>query len=290
MKRKVIKLNNEAYLECYVNNLTPNNPTVLILPGGAYLYTSPREDAPVARRFYNEGFNAFALHYNTYYVGKDEANADTEEKAIRKERTIWPNPLLDVADAFKHIIDNAETYKLDPTKISLMGFSAGGHLAAMYSNLYNSPFLQRKYPGYDLKPNTNILCYPLLDFYPFVIKNNYYTQSKIDLINMTMLGETKDITKHNIEKLEVKQYVGEHTPPTFLWHTQKDQTIPLRTTLEYSFALDNHEIPFALHTFDVGAHGLSLSTMETAERHDQAIVEVAQWSDLALEWMKKYYK
>ncbi len=287
MTKNIIKLSGEAFIESYINDIE-NNPSIIILPGGSYLYTTQREGEPVGKEFYNRGYNVFVLKYNTYFTSREECYSSLDKEVVLKERTVWPMPLYDVADTFKHIIDNNDQYNADLTKISVLGFSAGGHLAAMYSNMYNQPILTDKYQGYNLKPNTVCLCYPLLDFVPFMREvQNQYSMLK-DLVNMNMLGYYENVKEEDAYIFRVRDHITKDTPPTFIWHTQTDEIVPFIDTLKYTLKLEETGVKFSLHTYDIGLHGLSLATKETVDNYTDELEEVATWLKQYFKWSKKY--
>ena len=172
-------------------------PTVIVCPGGAYAFTSDREAEPIAMRFNAIGMNAVVVRYS-----------------VAPAR--FPTALLEVATAVKYVREEGVKYGCDPEKVFTIGFSAGGHLAASYGNFWSRPFVAEAMncPSELLRPNGQILSYPVITSGPFAhhdsIKN--------------LLGEQYELEKAN-QSLE--NFVTKDTPPTFVWHTQPDDCVPV---------------------------------------------------------------
>ncbi len=201
-------------------------PTIVVCPGGGYAYCSEREAEPIALKFLNWGFNAFVLNYS-----------------CAPHR--YPVQLREVAAAFEEIYKNAAEWHCDIAKIGIIGFSAGGHLAAHYSNAYNCGVVREVFPD-SKKPNFSVLSYP-------VISADESFTHKGSFVNL--LGaypESDDVAKYSCDKL-----VSSDTPPTFIWHTTEDQVVPVKNSLVYASALADNKVPFSLRIYPYGVHGLS---------------------------------
>ena len=138
---------NEAYAE---------KPAMIICPGGAYLGYTEKEAEPVALRFLAEGFNSFVLRYS---VGAGRAKL--------------PAPFIDAAKAVMLVRQNARKWNIDPDRICLCGFSAGGHVAATFAATWHEQYLAEALNAQNelFKPNALILGYPILDIYRFAVRN-----------------------------------------------------------------------------------------------------------------------
>ena len=201
-------------------------PTMLVCPGGGYAHCSEREEEPIALKFLNWGFNVFVLRYS-----------------CAPHR--YPVQLREVAAAFEEIYKNADEWHCDTGKIGTIGFSAGGHLAAHYSNTYNCGVVREVFPD-SKKPNFSILCYPVISAdETFAHKGSFQ-----NLLGTYPTGD--DIEKYSCDKL-----VSADTPPTFIWHTTEDQAVPVKNSLVYATALADNKIPFSLRIYPYGVHGLS---------------------------------
>ncbi|MFA9398735.1 MAG: alpha/beta hydrolase [Clostridiaceae bacterium] len=228
-------------------------PAILICPGGGYSFTSEREAEQIALKFNAAGFHAFVLYYSV---------------APKKH----PQPLYDVSRAVCLIRENADKYNIDKDKIVVCGFSAGGHLAASLGTLWNKDYIRDslKFEKGMNKPNGLILCYPVITSGEFAHKGSF-----TNLVGDKACVEVMD-------ELSLEKQVSFDTPETFIWHTFEDSTVPVENTILFAKALRSQDIPFELHIYPKGGHGLSLATQETGEVNNH----VATWMDLCIEWVK----
>lgn len=253
-----------ATLDCYTNMHTDEmgvrrRRAMLICPGGGYDWCSEREAEPVAFRFLGYDFNCFVLRYS----------------CVKKR---FPTAALECAAAVKYIRDNAERFDIDPDKIIVAGFSAGGHLAGSIANFWNSELLYKPLgcKPEDIKPNGSMLCYPVL-----TSDRQYTHEGTIQ----NLIAPDQDEKLREFVSLENR--VGEHTPPTFLWHCADDGCVPVQNTLFYMTALSKYHIPYECHIYEWGGHGLSLcdSSTRTEDCHIQPVD--AGWAKLAVEWASR---
>lgn len=223
-------------------------PCVVVFPGGAYKKRAPHEGGVVAEFFNSRGFHAVVVEY-------------------RVTPNYHPAPLSDAQRAIRIVRANAKAWNVDPKKIVTCGFSAGGHLCAStilfpdaYSNSYPADEIDRE----DCMPNGAILCYPVIS----VTEEIGHVGSGENL-----LGDRYEEEK---EKFFLAQNVTDQTPPVFLWHTSEDQAVNVKNSLLFAEALRDHRIPFELHVFPHGKHGLGLAL---------DFPDVKQWADLAADWV-----
>ena len=217
---------------------------------------SQREAEPIALKFLEAGYNVFVVTYST---------------APHR----FPQQLLEVAAAMELIHQNADQWHCDVEKVAIVGFSAGGHLAAHYSNAYDCPEVRKVFP--DSKPvQASILSYPVI-----TSDRAYAHQGSFN----NLVGEypAEDDTRFSCDKL-----VSEKTPPTFLWHTAEDSCVPVENSLLYAMALRKYKIPFELHVYPFGWHGLSTVDGMT---NDEAVLDVRvkrayEWLENAKRWLK----
>lgn len=241
---------------------TKKRGAVLICPGGGYSMTSHREAEPIAMQFNAAGLHAFVVYYSV---------------APSKH----PQPLLDVSRAMCIIRENAEKWNIYTDKIAVCGFSAGGHLAASLGVHWYKPYIQEA-PGI-LKgmnrPDALILCYPVISSGPFAHKGSFEN----------LLGNNPD--KELLNEMSLELQISKKTPPSFLWHTFDDAVVPVENSLLFAQALRKNNIPFEMHIFPEGVHGLSLATDETSEggmpKND---IHVAAWMRLCTEWLRNLFK
>lgn len=264
-------------------------PAVLIFPGGGYLFTSDREAEPIALRYASYGYQAFFLRYSVYNI---QEPVDFDHLPDSKGAA-FPQPLFDAAAAIKTIRDHAAEWFVNPDQIAVAGFSAGGHLAASLGAHWHEPFLAEKFnvESEYLRPNALILAYPMLD-YPFMkkqfahIPEDAHGRRLMALSNMAVFGVPQPTDEQLSERNPIN-YVSEKTPPAFIWHTGEDDLINPAHSLNLASALAAHRVPFELHIFETGGHGLTLSDETTAVNEQQINPDAAQWFNLSLNWLKK---
>jgi acetyl esterase/lipase len=255
-------------LTAYLHDPSPElanlsvRPAVLVLPGGGYAGTSDREADPIALSFLAHGFQAFVLRYSVVPFAA------------------FPNSLCDASRAMALIRDHAAAWHLDPNKVAVCGFSAGGHLAASLGTLWNDPDVVRQagiQPGAN-QPNALILGYPVITAGPHAHAGS---------IQNLAAGRPVEGLR---AKLSCERNVGQHTPPSFIFHTYMDQVVPVENTLLFASALAQADVPFELHIFTNGVHGLALSNPLTSNTFTEMTdPDVAQWMDLCVRWLWRLF-
>ncbi len=226
-----------------------NRPAVLVCPGGGYVYCSPREGEPVALSYAARGFHAFVLTYSTAQEAAGFA------------------PLEEVSWAIGQIRENAETWHIDPEKIAVCGFSAGGHLAL------SSGLLAKN------KPNAMILGYPAasapnLPGADFMLK---------------ILEGREDVTDADAEKYDLVSKITKEAPPVFLAATAEDLLTGFGA-LAIANAYHKLGRHYELHVFQYGPHGYALANEVTADGSTQMLEPAfAQWQELSVQWLRKTF-
>ena len=235
-------------------------PVILMCPGGGYEMTSDREAEPMAMQFLAMGYHVAILRYSVCPVR-------------------YPAALLQVAESVLYLKEHADEYHIDPEKIVVQGCSAGGHLAANYGIAWNSPFLT-KLMGMENDPER--LCVAgLLLCYPVITSGEKAHEESF----RNLLGEQYEEKK---EELSLENQVTPDTPPTFLWHTATDATVPVENSLYFFQACLQQGVSAELHIYPVGGHGLSLANEETCRANGIGVQKECQsWIGLAQNWLEE---
>lgn len=260
-------------------------PVMIVCPGGGYISTSDREAEPVALGYVAKGYHVIILRYTT----KDRGNPQ------------YPQPLLDLAKIMKIVHNRAVEWNVQEENIFLTGFSAGGHLSLNMAVHWNKEWLAEK-SGIEnkyLRPTAVVLGYPLTDI-PFIQKRAKKVPalhevvpdigiSRFQFLNYTyklMLGE--NYTEDQLRELSPVYCISEDTCPVFVWTTAQDELVFVGNTLKLGLALEEKNIPFEMHIFQNGPHGMSMATESSAKKgsayNDE---EVAQWFGLACNFLNR---
>lgn len=231
-------------------------PTVIICPGGGYAYTSDREAEPVALRFLADDCNAIVLRYST--------------------PAKFPVALLELSYAVATVRENAEKWNVDTEKIVVCGFSAGGHLAALFSALWNKDFVKTffGYKNCENKPCGMILGYPVITSGCYAHKGSF----------VNLIGE--DVNFELAKLVSVEKQISTDTPPAFIWHTFTDQSVNVKNSLLLAEALADNKISTELHIFPHGPHGLSLANGAVKKDYNGEYNECQVWIDMSIRWLK----
>ena len=228
-------------------------------PGGGYGFCSEREGEPIALHFLTEGFNVFVL---TYSVSPNR----------------FPTQLREVAAAMELIHANAETWHVDTNRIAILGFSAGGHLAAHYTNSYSCDEVRAVFPE-SKAVQASILCYPVI----LAAEGQSHPGSFRNLVGHYPLSADE------AAKFSCEQLVTENTPPTFLWHTTADSAVPVVNSLMYAKALAEQGVAFCMHIYPYGHHGLATVDEQTNGNLPAPYRLAADWLPQLKNWLKIIY-
>jgi acetyl esterase/lipase len=211
-------------------------PAVVVCPGGGYRRRAPHEGEPVARWLNGLGIAAFVLDY-------------------RVAPNQHPAPLEDAGRAMRTVRERAAEWRVDRGRVGILGFSAGGHVAASAGTLMDDA---------DGRPDLMVLCYPVITF----------GEHRHEGSMLNLLGEEPPTELR--EALSLERRVTAEMPPTFLWHTADDASVPVENSLVFAGALARHDVPFALHVFPRGRHGLGLAVEDPV---------VGAWTGLCAAWL-----
>ena len=256
-----------ATLQCYVRDVSEDctfkrYPAVIICPGGAYTVTCGREAEPVALRFLGEGFNAYVLHYS-----------------CRPARE--PVQITQMAMAMKFIKDNAIDHNTDSNKITVLGSSAGGHLAAHYLAMHHTQWLSET-TGIDnetLKPANGVLMWPVINAFEYQHADSF----------KNLLGERYEDEKER-ERVSVDRLVTPHFPRTFLLHTRNDTAVTVENSLLLAKAMADNKVQFEMHVYETGPHGTVFAnelTMSTRCAGRHLSERSSTWFRLALNFLNE---
>lgn len=229
-------------------------PALIVAPGGAYAFTSKREAEPVAFAFLARGFHTFVLDYRT-----------GTENDVR-----YPEQLLEIASAVDYVRKHAEELCVNAEEIFVVGFSAGGHLVGNLAIEYAS-VSEKAGRALDCKPTAVGLCYPVIS------KMHGHQNSYENLLN----GYSEEAKEKLLQTLNLNEAVTKDTPPAFLWATATDGAVPADNALRYALALAQNEVPYEIHIYPEGPHGLSVGSVEVNEVHQgQAWLQrIPRWLD-----------
>lgn len=245
---KTIEFNvgkNNKIVTGYINT-EGNGKTVVLIPGGGYDHVSLGEGDPVAFPLLENGFNVFKMQYSV------------------NEEILSSHPLKELSEAVVYIKKHAKELNVDKERIFLMGFSAGGHLAASLATLWNNEFLSEF--NNENKPRAAVLCYPVI-----TADDKYSHKSSIEKI-------TQGLNEKDKALFSLENQVSRDTIPCFLWHTRDDESVPVENSLLFFKKLNEYNIDTEMHIFPHGRHGLSIVGEEDFELYPQTKI----WFDLAL--------
>ena len=292
MKTEVLRLKegrDDVTLTTYILQDSPSTlagkprPAVLICPGGGYFNCSDREAEPVAIRFASLGYHAFVLRYSTYLRGAGSF-PDLSVKPTPRAEDLHPTPMEEIALAMRLICQKADEWHVDTERIAVCGFSAGGHNAAMYATRWHE---LKDAP----RPAAAILCYPLTDYvfkHAFESKQEGPVTAFFHASDTVFLG-TPEPSAEQLHDVSPARHVTDNTPPCFIWATSTDELVPVQHSLLMAQALSEAGIPYELHIFEQGQHGLSLADQSSAASLSQCSADVAAWAALAGKWLEKRF-
>lgn len=235
-----------------------NHPLVIIFPGGGFTFQTDREAQPIALKFASEGFHAIVLHY----------------QLIENNTPVYPLALQEVATTLNWIKSQAKRRNIDLNKIILIGFSAGAHIVANFNSIMTDVTSRKRvYPDkITAMPAANMLCYPVIDLSAGFPKTS---EDRLAISRDTFFWQSQE-------------HLTKYAKPTFIWQTVNDKTVPVNNSLMYSEKLNELKIPFELHLFESGRHGLSLGTPVTQRpgNNEHLNSYVAKWWELGVNWLK----
>lgn len=231
-------------------------PAVLILPGGGYEHVSARESEPVAMRFFARGYDAFVLSYSVF-------------------PSRFPAALREAAMAMAYIRQHAKEWEVDPGMVAAVGFSAGGHLCGTLGTMFDSPEVGDIALPEAIRPDALGLCYPVAVSWGKTHEGSFEK----------LTGNDRALRA----RLSLDKLARRDMPPTFLWHTRTDETVPVRNSLLLAGALAELGVDFALHVFREGPHGLSLGNAQCypAGKVPKKSRDVENWPETMMDFFRE---
>ncbi|MBQ8813082.1 MAG: alpha/beta hydrolase [Lachnospiraceae bacterium] len=257
--------NRDTYLDIYVADPLKDftRKAILVIPGGGYgEVCAEREGEPIGMAFMPYGYNAFVLHYS---VGPQKR---------------FPTQLIEASLAMKHIRDHAQEYNIDPEKIFVTGFSAGGHLAGCLGTMWGKEEIYQAVDmpyGYN-KPTGMMLIYPVVTG----VTEYSHALSFRNLLGVDMPEEEQ------LAACSIEQNVTEMSVPLFIVHTSNDQIVDVRNSLCLAEKYREKGINFEMHIYPDGPHGVALGNEITkcgVEKYKNTAI--AKWVENAVEWAER---
>ena len=248
----------QGYLTCYLmekyEEFCPNRtrPAMLVIAGGGYAFVSQREKEPLALFYLSKSFQAFTLDYSIAPIA-------------------YPYQLIEGCMAMAYIRENAEKLLVDPEHVASIGFSAGGHLCGMLATLYKEKVVE-EFLGERAKlcrPDAVILSYPVISSSDCAHKGS--------IINLS--GGNEEL----FEKISLEKQVDSSSSPAFIWATANDGSVPAENSLLMAMAYKKAGVPFELHVFESGIHGLSLCNREV----NTINVPASTWAEMAVTFLRQ---
>lgn len=292
------KQNLDVTLTAYLLDDSPEmlngkpRPGIIICPGGGFFNCSDREAEPVAMYLVNLGYDAFVLRYTTYFSGSLQMPDLSKPLPVNTEK-IYPKQIRELGQAMLLVRKNAKKWKVDPNKVGICGFSAGGHVAALYATRFNEPVLKNYFQvdSKYLRPAVVVIGYALTDYH-FLdntvrkMKSRPMDYNFMKASNVAYLGT--EFPSYSLEeKVSPVNHVDSDTPPFFIWATATDPLVSPIHSLKMAKALAENKIPYEIHLFGEGGHGLSLASQATAQSKTQIEPIVSVWTELCSKWLEK---
>ena len=272
-----------ARLTTYLLDITPKfavqeRPLVLVCPGGGYHFTSEREAEIIALQFNAMGYHSAVLNYSC-------APAQ------------FPTALLELSKSVAYLRAHAKERCIDPDRIAVLGFSAGGHLAASLGVFWNTEWFAKireestaqaepqtlaaataALTPAQIKPNRIILAYPV------ITSGEYAHRDSFD----NLLGDARRADSAWLEKMSLEKQDLSDFPPAFIWHTSYDGSVPIENSLFLVAALAKNRKPVEYHVFPGNVHGIGLADWRTRSLERPMDTPAQQWIGLVHTWLENW--
>lgn len=242
---------------------TWRRPAVIVVPGGAYSIVSKREGLPVAAEFFAKGYQTFVLTY-----------------LCQPQGVAYPEQLIELASAVDYVKKHADELRVNPEEVFVVGFSAGGHLTCNLAVEHES-VSQKAGVELDCKPTAVGLCYPV------ITEKAGYVGTHKNLLD----GYTATAKKELLKTLNLNEAVTDSTSPAFIWTTAGDNVVPSENSLLFAYELAKRKIPYELHVYPQGYHGLSTGTREAnVPPYAGEYERVTQWTENCIKFFRSFCK
>lgn len=224
--------------------------SVIIFPGGGYVGRAAHEGITIANWLNYLGINAYVAHYR-----------------VAPHR--HPAPLMDGQRAIRIVRNLHDMEEQENRKIGVIGFSAGGHLACCVATMHNRKYYEPvdELDKLSCRPDAAIFCYPVASLGKYTHEGS----------KKNLLGEHSEIELQ--KEMSPENAVDKDTPPCFLWHTAEDNGVPSQNSLIFALALADHKIPYELHIYPRGPHGLGTINVE----HQEVCMD---WTQACQKWLR----
>lgn len=234
-----------------------DRPVVIICPGGGFKFHSDREAQPIALKFNSIGIHAVVLRY----------------QLVDDDHSVYPLSLQEMATTLNWLKTQTE-HHIDLKKVILIGFSAGSQIVADFNSIMLDPEQREKIFSEELEvePAVNVMGYPVVD--------------------MTLGWPKEDSWAMKISPdiyyWQAQEHLTKHGKPTFIWQTVTDEVVPVMNSIIYAQKMDMLKIPYEMHLFGSGSHGLSLATYVTQNPGVEKNLNDydAKWWELCVNWLK----
>lgn len=269
--KDVDKVKKEVILETYLPKQDNNKRiAVIICPGGSYFWLSHKtEGVDVAKWLNDNGITAFVLNYR--HAG---FMAFVTNYRLFARGNQYPDMLQDVQRSISLIRKNADKYNVDKNKIGVMGFSAGGHLALMAGEFFNSNLiesLQKEDEKVSLRPDFLAAIYPVVTF-----SNENYVHKRSRRGALGEINKNKDIMR---DSLSVEKHINVNMPPVFLVNCKDDPTVKYQNAELLNKALSNSNIRHKYIQYNTGGHGFGVNSKKTTD-------ESIRWKEEFINWIE----
>lgn len=234
-----------------------DRPVVIICPGGGFKFHSDREAQPIALKFNSIGIHALVLRY----------------QLVDDDHSVYPLSLQEMATTLNWLKTQSE-HHIDLKKVILIGFSAGSQIVADFNSIMLDPEQREKIFNDELEvePAVNVMGYPVVD--------------------MTLGWPKEDSWAMKISPdiyyWQAQEHLTKNGKPTFIWQTVTDEVVPVMNSIIYAQKMDMLKIPYEMHLFGSGSHGLSLATYVTQKPGVEKNLNDydSKWWDLCVNWLK----